>query len=136
MASRRGISLKAAWAAVKRGTGGRMAKRKRSGRKRSGRRSGYARSTYRRAKGILSGAKVPLTLTYIVGGGAVDVFNLAPDIRKRIFAGLNGITKPYGITLDGYTLGGYLVLLRGACSLSPWLHDKVNGFLSGFGMKI
>ncbi len=79
-----------------------MAKGKRSGKRRSGgRRSGYARSAYRRAKGILSGAKVPLTLTYIVGGGAVDVFNLAPDIRKRVFAGLNGITKPYGITLDG-----------------------------------
>jgi hypothetical protein len=112
-------------------------KRKGGSRRRGGYRAAFRRA-YSRARGMMGGAKIPLTLTYIVGGGAVDVFNLAPDVRTRLFNGLNQTLAEAGLKykINGYTIGAVLLAVKAISAFSPWVHDKVNAFLSGFGMKI
>ena len=115
-----------------------MAGKKKSGGKRKG---GYRRrleGVYHKARGMLGGTKVPLTLTYLGGGAVAEIFGLAPTQRQKLFGGLQSMLQAAGMsyTVNGYTIGAVLVGLKGACSLSPWLHAKVNGFLAGFGFKI
>jgi hypothetical protein len=131
---RTGISLKSAWAKVKgKRSGGTMAKRK-GGRKAKRSYRSYVRSAYHKAKQT----RIPLTLTYLGTGAAVDVFNLAPTQRAALFNGVNQMLAQGGVNMkvNGYTIGAALTVLKGLCAFSPWLHAKVNAFLSGFYMKI
>ena len=122
----------------RKGSGGKMARRRKTVRRKAQRRSGYARAAYHKAKGFLGGTKIPLTLTYLGTGAVVDVANIMPSQRAALFKGLSEMLKTLGIPMavNGYTVGAALIALKGLCALSPWVHAKVNAFLSGFGMKI
>ena len=132
LAASKGISLREAWRRVK---GGSSMSKKKGGKGKSGGRSG---GFYAKAKGFMSGRKVPLTLTYLGSGAAAEIFNLAPTQRQKMFAGIQAMLQAFGISMavNGYTVGAALVALKGVCALSPWLHSKVNGFLAGFGFYL
>ena len=108
--------------------------KKKGGKGKSGGRSGF----YSKAKGMLSGRRIPLTLAYVGGGAVAEIFNLAPTQRQKLFAGMQAMLQAFGISMavNGYTVGAALIALKGVCALSPWLHSKVNGFLAGFGLYL
>ena len=132
----RGISLKAAWAIVKRG-GGSTAKRKGKGGKRHRGGGGY-RSYISRAGSHLKGGRIPMTLSYLVGGGAAEIFNLAPTQRQKFFAGLTQVARELGINMviNGYTLAAGLLALNALAAVSPWAGAKINAFLGRFYVRL
>ena len=134
--SSRGIGLKAAWAIVKRG-GGSTAKRKGSKGKRHKGGGGY-RSYISRAGSHLKGGRIPMTLSYLVGGGAAEIFNLAPTQRQKFFAGLTQVARELGINMviNGYTLAAGLLALNALAAVSPWAGAKINAFLGRFYVRL
>ena len=110
---------------------------KKSGKKRRGGRKGGYHGYVKAARGMFAG-KVPLTLTYIAGGAMVDVFNIAPTQRASLFRGLTMMMKAYGMNyqVDGYTIAGALLILKGLAAVWPAAGVRINAFLSGFGMRL
>ena len=79
-----------------------------------------------------------MTLSYLVGGGAAEIFNLAPTQRQKFFAGLTQVAKELGITMaiNGYNLAAGLLALNALAAVSPWAGAKINAFLGRFYMRL